>query len=224
MTDTTDPDPESPVLSADDVELGSIVHSNNHMDYIVELYRERDRDRPPEKQDYQFGQPVYARQSVDGTHYGLLGVVYDTHLVDPDQGRAGPRLAAERQEMFTPGYVQDKQTLLGVALLGYAPIQGTDGGWTVGEPSHEMPPWTLDVDDLVWKLSPAGIREFHLVDGGLRLGYYQRLLDVAGDFGAEVAIALIDRLRSVTAVDAGVLDVIERNIRWQSTSDRGVVR
>jgi hypothetical protein len=224
MTNDTDPDAETAVLSEADVELGSIVHSNSHMDYVVELYRERDRDRPPEKEDYQFGQPVYARQAVDETQYGIFGVVYDTQLVDPDQGRSGPRLAAERQEMFTPGYVQEKRTLLGVALLGYAPLDGVEGGWTVGDPSQDMPPWTLDVDDVVWKLSPDGIRAFHLVDGELSLGYYQRLLDVAGDFGAEVTIALIDRLRAVTDVDADVLDVIERNIRWQSTTDRGVIR
>lgn len=214
-----------PVVAETDLELGCIVHSNSHMDYVSEVFRERDRENPPGKRDHRFGQPVYTRQNVDGETYVIVGVVYNTQLVDPDQGRSGPRLAADMQDMFNPGYVQDKQTLLGVGLLGYAllaPCEERDG-WSFAEVSHDMPPWTLDVDDIVYKLEPDGVRAFHAADGSPKLGYYQRLLDVAGEFGSEVTLALIDQLREA-ATDTAVLDVIERNVRWQASEDRGVTR
>ena len=216
---------EDPMLSEDDIEIGCIVHSNNHMDYVVEVYRNRDRNRPPEKHEYAFGQPVYVQQTVQGDDYAVFGVVYDTQIVDPDQGRAGPRLAAERQDVFTPGYVQEKQTILGVAFLGYAAVEEADDGWKVKDVSHEMPPWTLEVDMLVQELSDDAFLRLHTVDGDLKLGYYQRLLSTAESFGSEVSLSILKRLREVTGSETDdMLNVLERNIRWQSTSDRGVVR
>lgn len=223
MTQTSDLD--GVVLSEDDVEIGCIVHSNNHMDYVVEVYRDRDRNRPPEKHEYAFGQPVYVQQTVQGDDYVVFGVVYDTQIVDPDQGRAGPRLAAERQDVFTPGYVQEKQTVLGVAFLGYATVEESEEGWRIEEVSHEMPPWTLEVDMLVQEVSDDAFLRLHTVDGDLKLGYYQRLLSTAESFGSEVSLSILERLRRVTGSETDdMLDVLERNIRWQSTSDRGVVR
>jgi hypothetical protein len=223
MTQTSDLD--DVVLSEDDVEIGCIVHSNNHMDYVVEVYRDRDRNRPPEKHEYAFGQPVYVQQTVQRDDYMVFGVVYDTQIVDPDQGRAGPRLAAERQDVFTPGYVQEKQTVLGVAFLGYATVEESEKGWSIEEVSHEMPPWTLEVDMLVQEVPNDAFLRLHTVDGDLKLGYYQRLLSTAESFGSEVSLSILERLRRVTGSETDdMLDVLERNIRWQSTSDRGVVR
>ena len=59
------------------------------------------------------------------------------------------------------------------------------------------------------------------------MAYWDRLLSVAGDFGAEVTLAMIDRLRGVfSGSDSNqrVLDVIEQNVRWQASTDRGVVQ
>jgi len=223
MTDITSTD--GTTLSDEDVEIGCIVHSNNHMDYVVEVYRERDRNRPPEKNEYAFGQPVYVQQTVEDEDYVVFGVVYDTQIVDPDQGRAGPRLAAEKQEVFTPGYVQEKQTVLGVAFLGYATVKDDDAGIRILDVSHEMPPWTLEVDMIVREVGDEAFLRLHTVDGKLKIGYYQRLLNVSDSFGAEVSLSILERLRKTTDTEADdMLDVLERNIRWQSTSDRGVIR
>lgn len=211
----------------EDLTLGSIVESNNHMDYVAEAYREGERETPPEKHDYEFGQPVYATQNVRGDEYAVVGVIYDTRLVDPDQGRDGPRLSAPDQEMLVPGYVNEKQTLLGLAFLGYAqlePIKGADGTYSFGDVDHGIPRWTLDIDDHVYKLSPAGFRQFHVTEDGFSLQYYDRLISTANRFGAEVVLAVIERLRSITDVDDELLDVIEQKVHWEASSDRGVVR
>lgn len=204
--------------------IGSIVNSNSHMDYTVEIFNETDRDRPPEPHECGFGQPVFIHKTIDGTEYIIMGVIYDTQLVDPDQGRSGPRLAQGDQPQFTPGYVEERTTLAGVVLLGTAELAG-DG--TVNSPSQGMPRWTLAVDDVVKQCPDRVIRSFHIgPDDGLQIAYIERLLDVAGPLGAEVTLSIVERLRELFPEDPNqrVLDVVEKDVRWQSSVDRGVMR
>lgn len=229
---TTTTETESAAITADDTELGSIVHSNTQMDYVAQVFREEEREEPPGKEDYAFGRPVYAIQTVEQETYAVVGIIYDARLVDPDQGRSGPRLSAPEQEMFVPGYVNEKQTVLGIALLGTAQVESNPHDQSESENraqafqvvSQEMPRWTLNVDDFVYTLSEEGFRQFHMSESQLKLEYYERLLSTAGQFGPEVALSIVDRLRDVVTDDSGVLDILEKNIRWQSSQDRGVVR
>jgi hypothetical protein len=204
--------------------IGSILDSNSHIDYTVEIFNEHDRERPPEPHEWGFGQPVFVPKSHDGTDYAVVGVVYDTQLVDPDQGRSGPRLAQNDQERFTPGYVEERTTLAGVALLGLVEIEA---GGALGATDQSVPRWTLEVDDQVRSSPPEMTAAFHTTaDGSLQLAYTDRLVDVAGPLGAEVTLEVVEHLRNTLDGDdvERVLDVIERNIEWQASSDRGVVR
>jgi hypothetical protein len=204
--------------------IGSILDSNSHIDYTVEIFNKHDRERPPEAHEWGFGQPVFVHKAHAGADYAVVGVVYDTRLVDPDQGRSGPRLAQTDQERFTPGYVEERTTLAGLVLLGLMEI-GEAG--RLGPPDQSVPRWTLEVDDQV-RLCPSEMAAaFHTAaDGSLQLAYADRLVDVAGSLGAEVTLEVVDRLREAIGGEETerVLDVIERNIEWQSSSDRGVVR
>lgn len=205
------------------VRIGSIVSSNSHLDYVVEVYKERDCERPPELHEREFGQPVFIKKTVDGTEHVVMGVIYDTQLVDPDQGRTGPRLAQDDQAQFTPGYIEERTTLAGVALIGTAVI--TDDG-TIADPTHQMPRWTLEVDDTVFHCPNDITRAFHTIDDQIQLAYMDRLVDIAGDLGAEVIVTLIDRLRTLLPEDdpnQQVLDVVEQNVQWQARERRGVV-
>lgn len=233
---TRDPAAANAAIEPDDTALGSIATSNTHMDYVAQVFRDDEREQPPAKQDYGFGQPVYAVQPIRGEPHAVVGVVYDSQLVDPDQGRDGPRLAAPEQELFVPGYVDEKQTLLGIALLGYARLEpledpaGESGGEGVTVPhrfrsvSQSMPRWTLEVDDFVFRLPAEGVRQFHVQNGQFRMEYYQRLISTARMFGPEVTLELLERVRSVSDVGEELLDVIEQKVRWRSSTDRGVVR
>lgn len=224
---STDTDPPA-VFDGEPRAIGTIAQSRSHMDYTVEVFPDRARDQPPAPEDYQFGQPVYVITEANGERYLVVGVIYDTELVDPDQGRTGPRLAPEEQATFTPGYVEEKRTLAGTALLGYARCRATEEASPprIADVSHDMPPWPLELDAVVRKLPATGIRAFHEADtrSGLRVGYYQRVLDVAASFGPEVVLALVEQIRNATPSEHAVLDVIERNVRWQATQARGVTR
>lgn len=216
-TDVATPDLDSCVR------IGSIVSSNSHLDYLVEVYKERDCDRPPELHEREFGQPVFIKKAVDGTERAIMGVIYDTQLVDPDQGRTGPRLAQDDQAQFTPGYIEERTTLAGVALLGTATINEARA---IEDPTHRMPRWTLEVDDTVYQCPDQVTVDFHTVEDQIQLAYLDRLVDIAGDLGAEVIIALIDRLRAMLPEDdpnQRVLDVVEQNVQWQAHERRGVV-
>jgi hypothetical protein len=205
------------------VRIGSIVSSNSHLDYVVEVFKERECDRPPELHEREFGQPVFIRKTIDGTEHAVMGVIYDTQLVDPDQGRTGPRLAQDDQAQFTPGYIEERTTLAGVALLGTATI--TEDG-TITDPTHQMPRWTLEVEDTVFHCPDELTATFHTVDEQLQLAYIDRLVDIAGDLGAEVIAGIIDRLRTTLPDDDAnqrVLDVVEQNIQWQAQEHRGVI-
>lgn len=204
--------------------IGSIVSSNSHMDYTVEIYTETDRERAPAPDECGFGQPVFIKKMIQGDEYIVMGVIYDTQLVDPDQGRSGPRLAQGDQPQFTPGYVEERTKFAGVALLGTAEV-GDDG--TIKSPSHQMPRWTLAVEDIVERCPDGVTREFHTTkDGRLQLTYIERLLDVAGPLGAEVTLALVEHLRGSFPLEEHqrILNVIEKDVRWQSSVDRGVMR
>lgn len=209
---------------ADCLALGRIVSSNSHMDYTVEIHDGHIRDREPKPHEYGFGQPVFVETTIDGTEHAVMGVIYDTQLVDPDQGRSVPRLAQDDQRQFTPGYVEEQTTFAGIALLGTAEV-AADG--SIRDSDHGMPPWTLSVEDTVRRCPDAVTADFHTGgNGNLRMAYWDRLLDVAGPFGAEVTLAMVERLRDALSDPDSqrVLDVIEQNVRWQSSEDRGVVR
>lgn len=221
MTDYT---PDTKTADVDScVKIGSIVSSNSHLDYVVEVFKERDCARPPELHEREFGQPVFIKKTIAGSEHAVMGVIYDTQLVDPDQGRTGPRLAQDDQAQFTPGYIEERTTLAGVALLGTAVI--TDDRM-IAEPTHQMPRWTLEVEDTVFHCPDEITVAFHTFDEKLQLAYMDRLVDIAGTLGAEVIVGVIDRLRGMLPdndPNQRILDVVEQNVEWQARERRGVV-
>jgi len=203
-----------------DMEIGQVIGSNSHIDYVCEVYADVDRKNPPGPEDYEFGQFVYAEKEVAGETRLFVGVIYDTILVDPEQGRSGPSLAQpEEQEIFNPSYVEEKQVLTGIALLGHAGVE--DGELT--DISHSIPRQSLEVDDVFRKLSTEEFNEFHRFDGGVQLQYYQRMLDVAGGFAEDILSQILDRLKHSFDEEREALDVIQRNLEWQ-TKMEGVDR
>lgn len=196
-----------------DTEIGSIIGSNSHIDYVGEVYTETMRENPPDPTDFEFGQFVYIQKQIQGQNRVFVGIIYDTQLVDPDQGRAGPRLAQpDEQNIFQPSYVDEKQVLTGIALLGHAVV---DDGELV-DPDHSIPRWTLEVDDVVHKLPEEEVIQFHEIGGELRLEYYQRIVDVAGGFAEDILEQVLSELKQARPDEADALDVIQKNLEWQT--------
>ena len=200
-------------MNEDDIQLGKVVGSNSHIDYVCEIYSHGMRENPPDPTDYEFGQFVYIQKEIGNRECCFIGVIYDTQIVDPDQGRTGPRLAQpEEQNIFQPSYVDEKQVLTGIALLGHVTIEDEE----IVEADHSIPRWTLEVDDIVRKLSDEEMVAFHEVDGEVKLEYYQRVVDVAGGFAEDILSQILERLKQERPGEADALDVIQRNLEWQT--------
>lgn len=208
------------MVNESDMEIGQVIESNSHIDYVCEVYADADRKNPPGPEDHEFGQFVYAEKKIAGENRIFVGVIYDTILVDPEQGRSGPSLAQpDEQEIFNPSYVEEKQVLTGIALLGHAGVEDGD----LADVSHSIPRQSLEVDDVFKKLSEENFDGFHQFDGGVQLQYYQRMLDVAGGFAEDILSQILDRLKRSFNEERESLDVIQRNLQWQ-TKMEGVDR
>ncbi len=197
----------------DNTQIGKIAGSNSHIDYVCEIYNDGMRENPPDPTDYEFGQFVYIEKEIQDEDYCFVGVIYDTQIVDPDQGRTGPRLSQpEEQNIFQPSYVDEKQVLAGIALLGHVTV--VDG--EIEEVDHSIPRWTLEVDDVVAKLPEEDMVKFHEVNGEVKLEYYQRMVDVAEGFAEDILSQILERLKQEKPGEADALDVIQRNLEWQT--------
>ncbi len=208
------------MVSESNTEIGQVIGSNSHIDYVCEIYADVDRREPPGPEDHEFGQFVYATKRIAGESRVFVGVIYDTILVDPEQGRSGPSLAQpDKQDVFNPSYVEEKQVLTGVALLGHAGVEDGD----LVDVSHSIPRQSLEVDDVFRKLSKEDFEAFHRFGGEVQLQYYQRVLDVAGGFAEDILSQILDRLKQSFSEEREALDVIQRNLEWE-TKMRGVER
>jgi hypothetical protein len=58
--------------------------------------------------------------------------------------------------------------------------------------------------------------EFHEVDGEVKLEYYQRMVDVAEGFAEDILSQILERLKQEKPGEADALDVIQRNLEWQT--------
>lgn len=204
-------------MNGNHTEIGKIIGSNSHMDYLFEVYSQRERDDPPAPTDYELGQFVHVRKQIQEEPRGFVGVIYDTAIVDPDQGRAGPSLSPpEDQQVFQPTYVDEKRVLAGIALLGSVTIDDND---EIIETDHSIPRWTLEVDDVVRKLPREDFEGFHEIGDEIRVEYYQRLVDVADDFAGDILSRILDDLAEARPAEADALQVIKRKVRWQTTME-----
>lgn len=194
------------------IEIGQIIESKSHIDYICEVYKDGMRENPPDPTDYEFGQFVYIKKDIKDKSRLFIGVIYNTRIVDPDQGRSGPRLSQpDEQNVFQPTYVDEKKILVGITLLGHIAVQ--DG--EIVYIDHSIPKWTLEVDDVVYKLSDENMVKFHEIDGEIKLEYYQRILDVAEGFSADIIKQILEKLKRERPEETDALNVIQRNLEWQ---------
>src|SRR5687768_9732977 len=114
------------------MKIAKIVSSNSHIDYVARVLDVRDEGSPPRAADHSFGQFV----SVEGEDEKVIGVIYDSRLVNPEYGSFGPRLAP-RAAHVNPDFVQEQGVLLGILLLG---VISADGRSVQGVPPRIVPP------------------------------------------------------------------------------------
>ena len=128
-------------------QIGVIVNSNSHIDYVCQLVSPLEREQRPATDAYAFGafvaialpQPPVPAPATNHSRASdpfaadtpcLIGVVYNTLLVNPNFGNLGPRLTSRtEQTVFSPDLIDETAMLVGVLALGWqddaGPQQGT---------------------------------------------------------------------------------------------------
>src|SRR5919201_316842 len=97
--------------------VAKIVKSNSHVDYVARVVDELDADAPPSREDYGFAQFVSVPVAVGED---VVGVIYDTQLVNPEYGSFGPRLSSHADlKILSPDFLHEQGVLLGILLLGW---------------------------------------------------------------------------------------------------------
>ena len=188
------------------MKIAKIVSSNSHIDYVARVLDARDEGAPPKAADHSFGQFV----SVAGEDERVIGVIYDSRLVNPEYGSFGPKLAP-RAAHVNPDFVREQGVLLGILLLG---VISSDGRAVQGVPPRIVPPG----QDVI-KIDADIVRKFHNgSDGSVHLHYYAQVVANAGQFAIPLLDSIIKQL-SETCSEAEVqrLEVLRQSLTWQGT-------
>ncbi len=188
--------------------IGKLVKSNVHTDYVCQIYGRGEVARPPTPDDYAFG--TFVRVPLGEERGHLVGVIYDTVLHNPEFGNLGPRLSpAPDLEVFSPDYLTEKVTLVGITAVG---ILGAGG-----IPTHGVPPLSAQIDTLVERMDDRAVGAFHRSEGGgVRIGYAPLLLGQGRPLARHLLLRIVDRLTTLFPGEAQTLSVLAQQWTWQT--------
>ncbi|HLL70806.1 MAG TPA: hypothetical protein VK363_05200 [Pyrinomonadaceae bacterium] len=190
--------------------IAKIVKSNSHVDYIGRVIDRLDADAPPEVEDYGFAQFVSLPVADD---FEVVGVIYDTQLVNPEYGQFGPRLSpASELAILSPDYLNEQGVLVGILLLGWRA-----GG---GRVQMSVPRRVIPVGQDVYRMDEARTGEFHRVgsEGRVGLHYYSQIVAHAGAFAVPLVEAILEQLETIcTPEERQRFCVLKRSLAWQRT-------
>ncbi|HJR07621.1 MAG TPA: hypothetical protein VJ842_10205 [Pyrinomonadaceae bacterium] len=193
------------------IKIAKIVKSNSHVDYIGRVIDRLDADAPPTSEDYGFAQFVSLPVADD---FEVVGVVYDTQLVNPEYGQFGPRLSpASELAILSPDYLNEQGVLVGILLLGWR--SGTGERAQMSVPRRVIP-----VGQDVYRMDESQTGEFHRVGGEGRIGlhYYSQVVAHAGAFAVPLVEAILEQLETIcTPEERQRFCVLKRSLAWQRT-------
>lgn len=194
--------------------LGRVVKSNSHVDYVVQVFAAGEVADPPLPEDYAFGS--FVRIAVDGRGDGLVGVIYDTLLLNPAYGTLGPRLSGEPQlTAFAPDYMPETATVVGVAIVGQARGEGTAASYRQGVPAV-----AARVGSEVRLLTEEEFAAFHRGDAGPVVAYLPRLSAMGNPAMPEMLNGILTRLIAAHPDSSGTLEVLRSNLDWSARLPR----
>ena len=188
--------------------IGKLVRSNTHTDYVCQIHGPAEVETPPAAADHGFGTFVRIPLGADQGH--LVGIVYDTVLLNPDFGNLGPRLSpAPDLAVFSPDYLAEKVTLVGITAVGTLAPDGTA--------THGVPPLAAQIDALVERMDDDAVRAFHRAPGGgVRLGYAPLLLSLGSPLARHLLLRVVDRLTVLFPDQTAPLSVLRGELAWQT--------
>ena len=191
--------------------IGKIVKSNTHVDYVCQVYSANEVAVRPQPVDYCFGGFVSIQLDNGQDHGGqLIGVIYNTLLMNPEFGNLGPRLSTNDElAVFSPDYLAETATLVGILALGWVDAQGQ---------AHQgVPALAATVNNPVYCLDEENVRRFHQDGAGrLAMRYVPLLLGQSNSLSMQLVINVIDRLTQLFPQQRSQLTLMRNNLAWKS--------
>ena len=191
------------------MKIAKIVKSNSHIDYIGRIIDELDTAAPPRVEDYGFAQFV---SLPFGDETEIVGVIYNSLLVNPEYAHYGPRLSPKPElGSFSPDYLNEQGFLIGILLLGT--INGE------GRILHGVPRRVVPAGQDVYKIETGEVKKFHTDENDcLQIHYYSQIVAHAGLFAVPLLEAIIEQLSlDCSAEDEKRLGVLKQTLAWQRT-------
>ncbi len=188
--------------------IAKIVASNSHVDYVGRVIDRLDAESAPAADDYGFAQFVALPS---GAEAEVVGVIYDTRLVNPEFGSFGPRLSPPSElSVLSPDYLNEQGVLVGILLLGERDSDGTH---------HTVPRRVVPVGQEVFAVPDEEAVVFHRdAAGQLRLHYFSQVLAHAGPFALPLLEAVLEQLEAnASAEERQRFCVLRRSLAWQRT-------
>lgn len=187
--------------------IARIVKSNSHVDYIGRVLDRLDSGTPPEPEDYSFGQFV----RVPADSLAMVGVIYNSQLINPEYGRLGPRLSssAEMNAVFSPDLVNEQGVLIGLLLVGWfdQSAKGHQG----------VPRQVIPVNSEIITMSDTETLSFHAGESGrIALRYYSQIITHARLFAPQLLLVILDQLEALFGDSAEPeITLLRRTLNWQ---------
>jgi hypothetical protein len=191
------------------MKIARIVSSNSHIDYVARVIDALDAVSPPLSEDFGFAQFVKLPLE-DETE--IVGVIYDSMLVNPEYSNFGPRLSPKPElGSFSPDYLNEQGFLIGILLLG-----------TIDERkkiTHGVPRRVVPAGQEVYKIEAEETRKFHTdANDCLQIHYYSQIVAHAGLFAAPLLESIIEELSlDCSDSDKQRLGVLKQTLAWQRT-------
>lgn len=208
------------------IAIGKIVKSNTHIDYVCQVFGRGEVAQLPQPTDYALGafvtielEPPEAvfRANQPASMTRLVGVIYNTILLNPDFGSLGPRLSQSSElEIFSPDYLSETATLVGIIALGW---QTHDGHFHQG-----VPALAVTINTVVTCLSDDDLLAFHTnggahangTGGQVCLHYVPVLLSTQSPIVPPLLLNIVDRLALLFPDQRRGLAVMRNNLAWKS--------
>jgi hypothetical protein len=190
------------------MKIAKIVKSNSHLDYIGRVIDALDVAAPPTADDYGFAQFV---SLPIGETQQIVGVIYNSILVNPEYSNFGPRLSPKPElRGFSPDYLNEQGILVGILLLGMC----ENGKIQQGVPRRIVP-----AGQDVFKMERDEVVKFHAdASGSLQIHYYPQIVEHAGLFAVSLIEAIVEQLsENASDEDKNRLNVLKHALAWQRT-------
>jgi hypothetical protein len=191
------------------MKIAKIVSSNSHIDYVARVIDELDAAMPPSAEDYGFAQFV----SLPIENEEIIGVIYNSMLVNPEYSSFGPRLSPKPElGNFSPDYLNEQGFLIGILLLG-----AKSGGSKI---LHGVPRRVVPAGQDVFKVESGEVKKFHTDEESdcLQIHYYSQIVAHAGLFAVPLLEAIIEQLSlECSDSDRQRLGVLKQTLAWQRT-------